>query len=71
MLQSLGSPKPSRNSPLVCSNAASSVFGQIKTALPDFTMLPHSKPDAKLCLMLDASDVAVGAVFQQKIHNVW
>lgn len=71
MLQSPGSTKPPRNSPLVWSNAASSAFGQIKTALADSTMLSHPKPDAELCLMTGASDVAVGAVLQQKIHNVW
>ncbi|CAB4004092.1 Hypothetical predicted protein [Paramuricea clavata] len=44
---------------------------KIKNALADFTLLSHPKSDAELCLMTDASDVAVGAVLQQRVNNVW
>ena len=34
-------------------------------------MLSHPKPDAELCLMTDASDVAARAALHQKVNNVW
>ena len=71
MLASNGSTKKTRNTPLEWSETTTTVFNQTKTALADFTMLSHPKSDAELCLMTDASDVAVGAVLQQKVANVW
>lgn len=71
MLKSSGSTTTPRNAPLNSSEAATSAFHKIKTALADATMLSHPKHDADLCLMTDASDVAVGAVIQQKINDVW
>lgn len=71
MLKSPGPTKTPRNSPLDWSDAAISAFDQIKTALAECTMLSHPKHDAELCLMTDASDVAVGAVLQQRVNRVW
>lgn len=70
MLQTSGTKKP-RNALLVWSEATTSAFHKTKDALVVTTMLAHTKRDAELCLKTDASDVAVGAVFQQKIDNVW
>jgi hypothetical protein len=71
MLASPASSKKSRNSPLVWSDSAKSAFHMVKTALANSTLLSHPKPDAELSLMTDASDVAVGAVLQQKVNNAW
>jgi hypothetical protein len=62
MLASTGSTKRTNNTPLQWSKPATSAFQKIKNALSDFTPLSHPKSDAELCLMTDASDVAVGAV---------
>ena len=72
----LGSP-PKRSSakrdaqPLQWTDAATSAFDQVKHALADAALLSHPKPDAPLCVMTDASDVAVGAALQQKVDNIW
>ena len=71
MLASTGSTKKTSNTTLEWSESATSAFHTIKNALADATLLSHPKPDAELCLMTDASDVAVGAVLQQRINNVW
>ena len=46
-------------------------FTKIKDALADATLLVHPQPDAPTYLITDGSDVAVGAVLQQKINSVW
>ena len=45
-------------------------FYLIKDMLAEATLLAHPKPDAPLCVMTDASNVAVGLVLQQ-FNNVW
>ena len=39
--------------------------------LANTTLLFHPKPDAVVSITSDASDVAVGAVLQQSVHNQW
>ena len=56
---------------LVWTPDAETAFTKIKDALADATLLVHPQPDAPTCLITDASDVAVGAVLQQKINSVW
>jgi len=34
-------------------------------------MLVHPKSDAPLCIMVDASDVAIGDIFQQHVEGKW
>ena len=46
-------------------------FYLMKDILAEATLLSHPKPDAPLCIMTDASNVAVGAVLQQQVNNVW
>ena len=56
---------------LVWTPDAEAAFIAIKEALADATLLVHLQADAPTCLITDASDVAVGAVLQQKINSVW
>ena len=46
-------------------------FNKLKQASADATQLTHWHPSAETSLMVDASDVAVGAVLQQKISGQW
>ena len=46
-------------------------FQQSKDALAADTCLPHPSPTAETRINTDASDTAVGAVFQQHIAGVW
>jgi cleavage and polyadenylation specificity factor subunit 1 len=71
MLRSTGSTQKSRNTSLEWSEPATTAFDKVKVTLAQSTMLSHPQPDAALCLMTDASDVAVGAVLQQKVDNHW
>ena len=50
---------------------AKSAFDTIKSSLANATLLVHPSPQAPYCLMVDASNVAVGGVLQQKINNIW
>ena len=40
-------------------------------ALADTTLLAHPKPHVPMCIMVDASDHAVGTVLQQQIGDGW
>uniref|UniRef100_A0A5S6QYE8 RNA-directed DNA polymerase n=1 Tax=Trichuris muris TaxID=70415 RepID=A0A5S6QYE8_TRIMR len=46
-------------------------FHEVKQALANAAMLLHPKPDAPTNVMVDASDVATGAVLQQHIDGKW
>ena len=50
---------------------ATSVFEEIKDALAKTTLLVHPKSDAPINVMIDASDVAIGAVLQQYLDEKW
>jgi len=54
---------------LVWSYECAAAFAVVKSSLAEATMLAHPKSDAPLCLMVDVSDVAVGAVFQQYVER--
>lgn len=43
----------------------------VKDILVQSTLLSHPKVDAPICIMTDASNVAVGPVLQQHVTNVW
>ena len=58
---------PRSRKPLPWSSECTTAFGAIKDALSNATMLMHPSSDRQTCLMVDASDTAVGAVLQQDI----
>ncbi|BHF62327.1 hypothetical protein SprV_0200530900 [Sparganum proliferum] len=49
--------------------AALTSFEQVKALLADATLLTHYSADAPISLMVDASNVAVGAVLQQSLPD--
>ena len=53
------------------SEDALSAFQDVKTALAKATLLTHPDPSAPYCLMVDASNVAVGGVLQQRVNHTW
>ena len=46
-------------------------FQEAKKALANATLLSHPHPTAPLAIMSDASEIAVGAVLQQRVENEW
>jgi cleavage and polyadenylation specificity factor subunit 1 len=46
-------------------------FNTAKQLLADATMLSHPLPGAQIALSVDASNLAVGAVLEQLVDNVW
>ena len=46
-------------------------FSSVKQSLADATLLAHPHPQAQLALFVDASDIAVGGVVQQKCGDDW
>nr|VZH91271.1 unnamed protein product [Spirometra erinaceieuropaei] len=50
-------------------SAALTSFEQVKALLADATLLTHFHADAPISLMVDASNVAVGAVLQQSLPD--
>jgi len=46
-------------------------FAGTKTALANTTMLAHPSPTASIALTTDASDYAVGAVYEQWVSGAW
>ena len=56
---------------LTWTDAATSAFTAVKNALADIILLVHPKPGAPTCIMMDASDAAVGAVLQQYMNGLW
>ena len=67
----LSGPQTPKNRPLTWFDAAISAFCNIKAALSQATLLCHPVQGAPLQLMVDASDVAVGAALQQAVDGVW
>ena len=57
--------------PLDWTPTAEAAFVNIKEALANASLLVHPKPDAPTSIITDASEVAVGAVLQQRIGQVW
>lgn len=46
-------------------------FEECKKSLSNYTLLAHPDPNAELSIATDASDVAIGAVLQQKKNGNW
>lgn len=46
-------------------------FSAAKSALADAALLAHPFPSAEIALTTDASDVAVGAVLEQRVSGLW
>lgn len=61
----------SNTSPLPWGPASEAAFSKVKDDLAQSTLLFHPKHDAPTVLMVDASNVAVGAVLQQQIDDDW
>ena len=60
-----------KSAPVEWSDVAQSAFEESKTALANAALLQHPNPTASLCLMVDASDVAVGGALQQFVDGQW
>lgn len=61
-----------RDGPLQWSNEAQAQFDICRQALADILdNLAHPSPDANLRLNTDASNIAVGAVFEQNVDEEW
>lgn len=58
--------KGKRNKTIVLDATAKKAFESAKELLSNATLLVHQDPDLPLCLMIDASDYAVGASLQQE-----
>ena len=73
ILQSLNALIPAKHHPqqLVWTDEATTAFTASKEALAQAILLSHPKLSSPTCIVTDASDVAVGAVFQQVIEGVW
>ena len=56
---------------LTWNDQALGAFSDIKEALAKASLLAHPKPDAPTSIITDASEVAVGAVLQQRIGESW
>ena len=61
--------RPKTQSTLMWSDAASTAFNDVKDALADAVTLHHPSPHAPYSLLVDASDLAVGAVLQQHTNK--
>ena len=70
-LQPLNALLSGNNKELTWTTEAMQAFYLIKDILAEATLLSHPKPDAPVCIMTDASNVAVGPVLQQQVNNVW
>eukprot|EP00794_Sanderia_malayensis_P011530 gene11529-biopygen9201 len=70
-LTDLLSTKKNKNETFTFPDSAINAFEAVKSSLAQATLLVHPSPNAPYCLMVDASNVAVGGVLQQKINDVW
>ena len=56
---------------LVWNNVMMHAFQATKNALAETTLLVHPRHDAPTSITADASDLAVGAVLQQRVDDKW
>lgn len=56
-----------KNASLTWTDDSSKAFNEIKDALATATLLYHLQPNTSTCIVMNASDVAIGAVLQQQI----
>nr|XP_029732873.1 uncharacterized protein LOC115268838 [Aedes albopictus] len=59
------------NTPIVWTAEAEAAFEKCKRCLVEATELDYYDPEAQLSLMVDASDLAAGAVLQQRYRGAW
>ena len=59
------------NRELCWTTAATAAFEEIKDALANATFLVHPQPEAPINVMMDASDIVIGAVLQQLLDGQW
>ena len=69
-LHALVSPK-SKAQDLNWDDSTSTAFLTAKQALANATLLVYPQSNAPICVMTDASNIAVGAVLQQYVNNSW
>ncbi|XP_063370343.1 uncharacterized protein LOC134658621 [Cydia amplana] len=62
---------PKASTPIVWTPALRETFQLSKSHLSKATLLAHPDSDAELALQTDASDVAIGAVLQQRKNGLW
>ena len=62
---------PKEHKPLQWTDVTVKAFTDTKSTLANFTMLVYPRYDAHTSLTVDASDMAVGGVIEQKINNKW
>ncbi|KFD54770.1 LOW QUALITY PROTEIN: hypothetical protein M513_04470, partial [Trichuris suis] len=63
--------KKADHRPLRLDEAATEAFEKCKESLANAALLHHPSPDCTLALMVDASDVAIGAALQQWENGAW
>ena len=69
LFQTLRGPKKQKS--LEWTQEMSTAFTDTKNALANATMLVHPLPEAPTALTVDASDVALGGVLEQKVRGHW
>lgn len=63
--------KKNDNSPIVWTERADNAFNQCKHDLANCAFLAFPEENLKICVMVDASDSAIGGVLQQFTTNGW
>jgi len=71
LLYDLAAKVKKRDGPLQWSDDARACFDTCRRALADTAQLAHLHPNAPVCLSTDASNIAVGAIFEQKVNDLW
>ncbi|KAG7309898.1 hypothetical protein JYU34_004412 [Plutella xylostella] len=67
----LSGPKTKGSTPVHLTDEQLTSFEACKSSLSQATLLAHPNTDAELSIQTDASDVAIGAVLQQRCKNAW
>ncbi|KAL0870467.1 hypothetical protein ABMA27_005462 [Loxostege sticticalis] len=67
----LAGPRIKGSQPITLTPEMSQAFDECKTSLSQATLLSHPDHTAELALVTDASDVAIGAVLQQRKDGEW
>ena len=60
-----------KNKAIILGYAALTAFDKVKSTLAQATLLVHTKSSSPICLMVGASDVAIGGVLQQLVEGEW
>lgn len=63
--------KKNDKTPIVWTDDSRQAFEACKTLVSNATMLAFPKPNCEISVMVDASDVAIGAVVQQLVQQSW